>query len=984
MRKYFSIILLLLFFVGTGALMSFRQPEDNLLIVREKTWVDSVFNSLTPDQRLGQLFMVAAFSNKDENSYQKIDKLVRDYNIGGLMFLQGTPYRQAVLTNRYQSLAKVPLLISMDAEWGLSMRLDSSMYFARQMTLGAIEDEKYTYLMGKEIALKMKRLGMHISFSPDMDVNVNPLNPVIGNRSFGESKEQVTRRGIAYLKGLQDNGIIAVAKHFPGHGNTDTDSHLALPIITANLAQLEETELYPFKKSFEAGVMGVMVAHLYIPQIDSTLNTASTLSKPLVTGILKEKMGYKGLIFTDALNMKGVSSFYKPGEVDVLALLAGNDILLFSEDVPTAITKINEAIAAGKITQEDLDERVKKVLRAKYFAGLNHYKPIETKNITAEIDRPLASVIQQEIYENAVTVVKNKGNLLPFRKLDTISFASVTIGIAADNQFSRTLDNYAPFSKLNVPDRFAPDSIFNKLYTKLEGKDVILISIHGMNNTPAKDFGIGEGTRNFIKNLQLKNKAKVVVCVMGNAYSLKYFDTSEWLVCGFEDNLVSQNVVPQVLFGALPAKGKLPITASAELKMGMGIQTPSLNRLRYGVPESVGMDSKMLNNIDNIALEAIAYAATPGCQVLVVKEGTVVFKKAYGHYTYDKTQQVNDYTLYDIASVTKVASTLQAIMYLKDQGKINLDLPISTYLPELKGTNKANMLIRDILIHQAGLQPYLPFWKRTVGDSLKLSNLFYAKAQSPDFPKSVTPEIFAAKTMEDSLWNWTIKSRLISKKAGALKYEYKYSDLGFFIMKKLAERVLKQNLADFMDQNFYAPLGLTTMTYNPLQKFPRERIAPTEQDKYFRNSLVWGTVHDQMAAMAGGVAGHAGLFSNANDLAVVMQMDLQNGNYGGRKYFKNKVVQEFSKRQNKENRRGLGWDKMDPAGNGPTSDLANITTFGHSGFTGTCAWVDPINKIVYIFLSNRVYPDAENNKLVKYNIRTRIHDVIYKSVIPKS
>ncbi|MFC5269376.1 glycoside hydrolase family 3 N-terminal domain-containing protein [Adhaeribacter terreus] len=982
MRKLFQIIILLSLLGGVGSLMSFNTSEDNLLVVREKSWVDSVFMSLTPDQRLGQLFMVAAYSNKDENHYKKIDQLARDYNIGGLMFLQGTPYRQAVLTNRYQSQSRVPMLISMDAEWGLSMRLDSSMHYARQMTLGALDDERLIYLMGKEIALKMKRLGVHISFSPDVDVNVNPANPVIGNRSFGESKEQVAKRGVAYLKGLQDNGIIAVAKHFPGHGDTDTDSHLALPVITADLARLNEVELYPFRKTFEAGVMGVMVAHLYIPKIDSTANQASTLSKTLVTGLLKEKMGYEGLIFTDALNMKGVSSFYKPGELDVMALLAGNDVLLFSEDVPTAMVKIKEAIAAGKITQEELDLRVKKILKAKYFAGLNKYKPIVTKNLAAEIDKPVSTVVQQEIYERATTVVRNKSNLLPFRNLDTISFASVTIGITPDNQFTRTLDNYAPFTKLNVPDRFAPDSIFDKLYPKLQGSDIVVVSIHGMNNTPLKDFGIGEGTRNFIKRLQMNGAYKVVVTVMGNAYSLKQFDSSDWLVCGFEDNTVSQMVVPQILFGALPARGRIPVTASENVKMGAGVSTPAINRLRYATPEREGMDSNILKGIDNIALEAIAYAATPGCQVLVVKNGAVVFNKAYGHYTYDKAQQVTNYTLYDIASVTKVASTLQAIMYLKDQGKINLDERIGTYLPELRTTNKGGLIIRDILIHQAGLQPFLPFWKNTVDDSLKPE--YYAREKSADFPHEVIPGVYATKTMEDSLWRWTIKSKLISKKQGALKYEYKYSDLGFFMLKKLAEKMLKQNLNEFMDQNFYAPLGLTTMTFNPLAKFPRERIAPTEQDKYFRNSLVWGNVHDQMAAMSGGVAGHAGLFSNANDLAVLMQMDLNNGNYGGKKYFKNQVVREFSKRQNKENRRGLGWDKMDPAGNGPTSDLAPPSTFGHSGFTGTCAWIDPANKVIYIFLSNRVHPDAENNKLVKYNIRTRIHDVVYKSIIPKS
>ncbi|MDX5347993.1 MAG: serine hydrolase, partial [Hymenobacteraceae bacterium] len=875
MLKSFSIGILILVFLGMGPLMSLKPSEEINTNVQEQLWVDSVFNSLTPDQRLGQLFMVAAYSNKDEKHFRNIDTLVSRFGIGGLMFLQGGPYRQAMLTNRYQAQAQVPMLIAMDAEWGLDMRLDSSMHFARQMTLGAMDDEKYVYAMAREIALKMNRMGVHVSFSPVMDINVNPANPVIGNRSFGESKEEVTRRGIAYIKGLQDHGVIAVAKHFPGHGDTDTDSHYALPIVQHDLPRLTDIELYPFKKSFEAGVMGVMVAHLYMPKLDTAVNRASTLSHTLVTGLLKGKMNYRGLVFTDALNMKGVSSYYKPGEVDVMALLAGNDVLLFSEDVPKAVTKIKEAIAEGKISQEELDYRIRKILKAKYWAGLNNYKPIDLTNLGETVDRPLSSVVQQQLYEHATTVVRNKDNLLPFRMLDTISFASVAVGLPEGNTFQNMFENYAPVTKYAIPDRFAADTVFQRLLPKLQMHDVVVVSIHNMNNTPAKDFGIGMGTRNFIKQLQLNPNQKVVVAVMGNAYSLKFFEDANWLLCGYEDNAASQTVMPQVLFGAVEAKGKLPVTASAAFKAGTGLTTPSLNRLKYATPESVGLDSEVLAQIDNIATEAIAYAATPGCQVMVVKDGAVVFNKAYGHYTYEKLKPVTTNTIYDIASITKVAATLQAIMFLKDQGKLNLDEKVSAYLPELKGTNKEDLIVRDILVHQAGLQPFLPHWKKTL-DSLKLNESFYASSRNDVFPNEVIPGVYSIKSMEDSLWAWTLNSDLIPKKRGTRYYDYKYSDLGFYIMKRVAERLLNQNLAEFMEQNFYAPLGLSTLTYNPLTKFPKDRIAPTEDDNYFRKNLIWGTVHDQGAAMMGGVGGHAGLFSNANDLAILMQMNLQN------------------------------------------------------------------------------------------------------------
>ncbi|WP_439880194.1 glycoside hydrolase family 3 N-terminal domain-containing protein [Pontibacter sp. MBLB2868] len=974
---------MILIFLGMGPLMSLKSSEQLIVNVKEQTWVDSVMTSLTPEQRIGQLFMVAAYSSKNEKHFREIDTLVSRYGIGGIMFMQGGPVRQAKLTNRFQSESKVPMLIAMDAEWGLGMRLDSSMQFARQMTLGAMHEDKYTYLMGREIALKMKRLGVNVSFSPVLDVNVNAANPVIGNRSFGESKEEVARRGVAYIRGLQDHGVIAVAKHFPGHGDTDTDSHLSLPVITHDMKRLSDVELYPFNKSFEAGVMGVMVAHLYMPKIDSTKNLATTLSRPLVTGLLKDKMKYRGLVFTDALNMKGVSKYYKPGEVDLKALMAGNDVLLFPEDVPTAIFKIKEAIAAGKLTQDEVDLHVRKILHAKYWAGLNNSKPVALANLQEEIDRPLSSVVQEQLYDHAVTIVQNKDRLLPFKNLDTLSIASVAVGVTEYNKFQETLGYYAPINKFSISDRFAPDTAFMKIIPKIKDNNVVVVSIHNMNMTPAKEFGIGVGTRAFIKYLQDHTNKKVVVVVMGNAYSLKFFENSNTLVCGFEDHPVAQSLVPQMLFGARGAKGSLPVTASAKLKAGTGVITQPLGRLKYGVPESVGMSSSVLEQIDNIALEAIAYAATPGAQVMVIKDGTVVFNKSYGYYTYAKEKPVTSSTVYDIASITKVAATLQAIMFLKDQGKINLDAKVSTYLPELKGSNKENIVMRDVLTHQAGLLAGIPAWQNTL-KSIETKKLFYASRQTDSYPNEVTPGFYSIKSMEDSLWTWTVKSRLIPARKDGKGYDYKYSDLDFYILKRVAERLLNQPLDEFMDQNFYAPLGLSTMTYKPLLKLPREAIAPTEDDKYFRHNLIWGTVHDQGAAMLGGVAGHAGLFSNANDLAILLQMNLQNGKYGGHDYFTNNVVTEFSKKQFEGNRRGLGWDKPEMEGGGPTSSMAPQSTFGHTGFTGTGAWVDPENKLIYVFLSNRVYPDGGNNKLVKYNIRTRIHDVIYKAIIPKT
>ena len=984
MRVDFRLIFWGLLLGATGLLMGLAGPgkplPDPLAAgPAEQQWVDSVFASLTPEQRLGQFFMVAAYSNREKAHADRIERLVRNQGIGGVMFLQGGPVRQVLMTNRLQAAAKVPLLIATDAEWGLDMRLDSTMHFAKEMTLGAMDDPTLVQQMGRDLGAKLRVLGVHINFAPVVDVNSNPNNPVIGNRSFGEDQDKVAALGVQYVQGLQSQHVIAVAKHFPGHGDTDTDSHKALPVINTDLARLEKVDLVPFQKSFEAGVLGVMVAHLYMPLFDTTDAKTTTLSKPLVTGLLQEKMGFKGLIFTDALNMRSVSRLYKDGELDALALAAGNDVLLFSEDVPAALTRIKEAVAAGKLQQADLDARVKKILRAKYWAGLAHYHPANPLVLHDSLNDPAARVLTQSIFEHAVTVVKNDDHLLPLQRLDTLRIAAVTIGTQAEGPYATIFNKYQPGPVYAVPDRYAPDSTFARIAARLGNANVVVVSLHQMNNTPGHSYGLGDGALKFLKDLEANPKRKTVVVAMGNAYGLKYLESARTLVCGYEDHYAAQLVVPQVLFGALPARGHLPVTVSPALPVGTGLPTADLHRLRYAAPEREGLDSKILSDIDHIALEGIVTAATPGCQVLIAKNGTVVFDQSYGYATYDPASPpVTSSTLYDLASVTKVAGTLQAIMYLKDQGRLNLDEKVSYYLPDMQRTNKRDFTVRDVLLHQAGLKPGIPTWERTVRDGV-LKPTYYSSERSDDFPNEVAPGEYSIKAADDSVWAWTLRSALLPKSHG--HYPVEYSDLSFIIMKRLAEKLLNQPLVEFLPREFYRPLGLGSMVYNPLTRFPKDCIAPTENDTFYRHEQLQGTVHDQTAALVGGVGGHAGLFATANDLAVLMQMNLQNGRYGGTQYFQNSVVSEFSRPQVAGNKRGLGWDRGDPSKpSGPTSNLAPASTFGHTGFTGTCVWLDPDNQILYVFLSNRVYPDAGNIKLRTYNIRTRIQEVIYKAL----
>ncbi|MFZ6665948.1 glycoside hydrolase family 3 N-terminal domain-containing protein [Peijinzhouia sedimentorum] len=947
--------------------------------LNKQQWVDSVFNSLSEDQRLGQLFMVAAYSNKDETHYREIDKLVREQHIGGLIFFQGGPGRQAVLTNRYQKAAKVPLIIGMDLEWGLQMRLDSTIQYPKAMTLGAITENSYIYEMGKEIARQCKELGVHINFAPVVDVNSNPQNPVIGYRSFGEDKINVTQKGIAYMKGMQDNGVLASAKHFPGHGDTDSDSHYTLPVIKHSRERLDTLELYPFREMIKAGVKSIMVAHLAVPALDNRENMPTTLSYNVVTKLLKEEMGFEGLIFTDALNMKGVADFYKPGEVDLMALKAGNDVLLFAQDVPEGLRLIKAALANGELKREDIYKSVKKILAAKYDVGLANYKPLKVQGIVKRINTPEAEILKKKLLEKSVTIIENQEEILPFNNLERYAFASLTIGLGKGNTFQNYLGKYAPFTHHQLDSWGNSQAELTQMMNKLKNYNMVVVGLHGVTNSSKNNHGISSAEIAMLRELQ--KTTKVVAVVFGNPYSIRYTLGIEHLVCAYEDNETSRQLAPQILFGAMPAYGKLPVSPSPVYPVGWGFETAFLGRLFYTLPEEAGMDSNTLNKIDEIVKEAIRDRATPGAQVLVARKGAVVYSKNFGYTDYEKKREVTDETIYDVASLTKVLGTLQGIMFLHERGLVSLDGRIQDYLPELRTSNKGGLIVKDVLTHQAGLIPYIPHWTKTVDKSIPLQE-FYSSLSTPKFNYQISESLFASTTLKDSVWQWTIDSELLSRnlRRGS-HFVYRYSDIGFYLMHAVLERLTNQPMDDFLNNVFYSRLGLTTLTFHPLAKFPKEQIAPTENDKYFRNQLVWGTVHDQGAAMYGGVAGHAGIFSNANDVAIIMQMNLQSGFYGGQTYLLPETIQTFTSRLPGDNRRGLGWDKPVIKGDGgPTSNKVSQKTFGHTGFTGTAAWVDPESDLVYIFLSNRVHPIAENNKLITSDVRTKIQDALYESI----
>lgn len=943
----------------------------------EKKWVDSVYNKLTFEEKIGQLFMVAAYSNKDTVHTNAIEKLIKVNKIGGLIFFQGGPVRQAKLTNHYQSISKTPLFVGIDAEWGLSMRLDSTYFYPWNMTLGAIRDPKFIEKVGVKMGQESKRMGIHFNFAPVLDINTNPKNPIIGFRSFGENKENVTNNALALMKGVQSQGVFSTGKHFPGHGDTETDSHSSLPMVNFSEERLNQVEFYPYKKLFREGLASVMVAHLSVPCIEPRPNYPSSISYNIVTNILQKQLGFNGLIFTDALNMKGASNFknldgtsLNPGDIDLNAFLAGNDILLFSENVPMASEAICRAYQNGFFPEERLAISVKKILKFKYFAGLNNYKPITTENLVQEINPSSNKALQYQLYENAVTVIKNSDGILPIKNLENNRIAYVKLGDDSNNSFLTTLKKYTEVTEIT-------DENIDSLNVKLKAYSTVIVGYH-KSDKAWKKHDFNEKELLWLQEIAKNNK--VILDVFAKPYSLlpiKDFDAIEGLIVSYQNGEVSQEVSAQLIFGAIEAKGKLPVSISDLFPVNTGLSTEKLNRLGFSAPENVGLNPIILSKIDDLAAKAIDGKMTPGIQILVAKKGKVIYQKAFGYQTYENTEKVNNSTLYDVASVTKIVSTLPNVMQLYDKNRLHLETKLGEMLPIFENSDKKDITFKNLLSHYAGFQAWIPFYKETLDSSKIPLPKYYNKTFNDIFSKQVADSLFIRNDYHDTIMNKIINSKLLTKK------EYRYSDFTFIILKDYLERITNEKLDYLSQNNFYNSLGMNNTMYNPLQKFDKKNIAPTEIDTYFRHQIIQGYVHDMEAAMEGGVGGHAGIFSNTMDLAKIMQMYLQKGSYGERRYFSEKIVDDFNTCYfcTENNRRGLGFDKPQLGTSGPTCGCVPMTSFGHTGFTGTMVWADPENEIVYIFLSNRTYPDATINKLSKENIREDIQKVIYEAII---
>ena len=943
---------------------------------RMDEWVDSVMLTLTPQERLGQLFMIRAHSDLGSDHVQEVERQIREHKIGSLCFFQGDPRTQSELTNRYQSMSAIPLMVAMDAEWGLGMRFkEQGFSYPRQLTLGAVQDNRLIYEMGRDIGRQMRRIGVHVNFAPVVDINNNPLNPVINDRSFGEDRYNVTAKSYMYMRGLQIEGVMACAKHFPGHGDTDVDSHLDLPIINHQISRLDSIELYPFEILANRGIASMMIAHLNVPAIDDTPNLPTSLSSNAITDLLRGELGFDGLVFTDALEMKGVTKHFKEGEVEALSLLAGNDILCLPQNIDESFKVIQEYLDAGTLTQEMIDEKVRRVLRAKYQYVITHSSRIALDQLKDDIFKKESESLKRKIYEKATTLLTNQNQIIPLRHTDVMNVATLAIGVDRETVFQKRINSYIKadhYFSSNSLDESRKAQILNQL----ESKDIVIVSIHDMSKYASKEFGIPQVVRNMIN--ELNKRTKVVLAVFGSPYATAYFESIPAIICGYQDESVAQDIVAQQIFGALTFQGRLPISASKKFPYNTGLQTKPIMRLGFTIPERVNMNSDSLNRLQSIVKEMIEARAAPGCQLVVAKDGHIIFDQSFGDFDYTGKKKVTSSTLYDLASITKILATTIAIMKLDEDGSLDLKDRLDKFLPELKGTNKGGITIEETMAHHGGFIGWIPFYRETLTGSFRSPRpdpQWYRSLKNEVYNVPVADKLYMSNAYVDSIWQKIIDSDLRTTRG------YRYSDLGFYLLSKVVHAVSGKTLDQYCSDHFYRPLNLRNTFFNPLQYVRIDNITPSEKDGYFRRQTVQGHVHDMGAAMLGGVSGHAGLFSNAYDLTVLMQMLMNEGFYGGVQYLQPETIARYTKRYIYSTRRGIGFDmkELDKQKNPNVADDCSLLTFGHTGFTGTCIWADPNDKLIFVFLSNRTYPTQSNNKLHKENYRIKLHAKVYKA-----
>ncbi|MDY5969970.1 MAG: glycoside hydrolase family 3 N-terminal domain-containing protein, partial [Bacteroidales bacterium] len=792
------------------------------------------------------------------------------------------------------------------------------------------ENDGLIWSMGEEIGRQCRSMGVNVSFSPVADLNSNANNPVIGTRSFGSNREKASRKGIQFFEGLQSQHVSTTAKHFPGHGDTDVDSHYDLPVVNHSKQEIDTLDSYPFRRLAENGIRGMMVAHLQVNALDSTPNLPSSLS-PKVMSYLRNEVGFDGIVFTDGMDMKGVTKHYKQGKAELMSLMAGADVMLLPPDVEAAIKAVKVEAERNDAFAKEVDAKCRKVLMEKYWCELNDLDLDALAVPTLENEQRSAS-ISEEIARNALTLVRNEGNLLPIREGEKVLYVPIGFGDSC-------VTSLAMFMKDGLT-----------LRQHIEDADKVVVNLYiSTEPTSRRNYGVTPERKALIDSVCMLN-ARTALVLFGSPFALRYWPKDSTadpagIVVAYENIPVMRQAArgAKVFFGTLPVN-----VAGYEEGSRWHMSETERTENPYARIEAANMDTEYFKKIDSIALAGIAAKAYPGCQILVARGGEVLYNRAYGRQTYEEDSPLVDTnTVYDLASLTKVAATTFAVMKLVDAGKVDLDDKLSRYLPYLKRTNKKNMTIREALSHMGRLKAFDAYWKNVDGES-----------------------------------KGAIISQIVASELGP-RHKYVYSDLGFILLGDMVEYVTGQGLDVFMQKQFYGPMEMRSTVFQPLKHgMDVNRIAPTEDSPDRRGGILRGQVHDPNAAAMGGVAGNAGLFSTATDMAKLYLMLLNGGVYEGKQYLSEEVIRTFNQKYYSQygNRRALGYDKPIAGSHGNTAPEASQSSFGHTGFTGTMVWADPDKDLVFVFLSNRVYPSANENKLAQMNIRTHILSLVYQSM----
>lgn len=965
-----------------------------------KEWAKQRLQTMSPEEKIGQLFMISVWPEWNDARLQSIYKAAKDHHVGGVCFFAGAAAQQVAISNKLNAEAKIPLMIGIDGEWGVGMRVKDAHSFPFAMNVGAVKDTSLIYEMGQQIGRHCKRLGVHINFAPVHDLNNNPQNPVINYRSYGSGTENVSQKVSHYIAGMQSQGVLAVAKHFPGHGDTHTDSHHALPLINKSKSEFENNEFLPFKQSINNGLQALMTGHLKVPSLDSTGCPAS-LSPLLIQGIIKGELGFNGLIVSDALNMNAVNKGYPNHYLQ--AFLAGNDILLFPADVAEGVKQLKQGLQEGAFSEDELNARCLRVLQYKYALGVTRFTPLSDDGIIRDLNPTAAKVLNRQLLSQSITLVRNVNNSLPIMALDKKRLALLSINNNAEG-FAAQAQLYADVSIFNEKVKTADDVI--RLRAQLMPFDEIIIGLHGKQKNKTANYGINKHAIGLMNAL---SEEKVVHAVaMCNPFALRLLKEEAFkrltsLSFTYSNEPEIQRLAIDAVFGGIAFQGVFPLSLNAYLQEGVSCTTTAC-RLGYStVPEELGLDSDTLSQIDTLIQEAIEKKAMPGCQILIAKNGKVAYHKAFGYHTYDQRTRVKNSDVYDVASVTKVAAATSLVMQLADEGLLDLNVGIGHYLPELRGKPKGALSAKEIMLHQSGLKSYIGFdynlidqtqlhedlfnKKRTeiynikLGPGLYMTRNYAIKKDYISTTKTehcsvkVAKNIYTFPAYRDEMYALMDESPLSSK-------TYRYSDLGYYYIMRLLEAQGQKRIDELAQERLFRPLGMNRTLYTPLERISKEEIVPTADETFFRRQLLHGYVHDQGAALLGGVGAHAGLFSNANDLAKLMQTFLNHGFYGRASYFKPQTVAYHTQHTENGYRRGVGFDKpeTDTKRPQPTCEAASPSTFGHTGFTGTAVWADPEHDLIYIMLSNRIHPHAHNTKFLTENIRPRIQQIIYDAI----